>query len=65
VVERACTGEDDTEGVEVTGTIAPDDLVLGVEVLHRETKWIKLDRNKIISGEFANRKKIFDEVRCN
>jgi hypothetical protein len=53
------------EGVEVTRTIAPDDLALGAEVLHRETKGIKLDRNKIISGEFANRKKIFDEVRCN
>jgi hypothetical protein len=53
------------EGVEVTGTIAPDDLVLGAEVLHRETKGIKLDRNKIISGKFANKKKILDEVRCN
>jgi hypothetical protein len=53
------------EGVEIIGTIASNNLVLGAEVLHRETKGIKLDRNKIISGEFVNRKKIFDEVRCN
>ena len=48
------------EGVEVAGTIAPDDLVLGAEVLHRETKRIKLNRKKIISGELTNRDKIFN-----
>ena len=53
------------EGVEVANTIAPDDLVLGAEVLHRKTERIKLNRNKIISGELADREKIFDEVGGN
>ena len=48
------------EGVEISRTIAPDDLVLGLEVLHRETKLIKFNRNRIISGELADIKKIFN-----
>ena len=47
------------EGVEVTRTIAPDDHVLGAKVLHRETKRIKLNRNKFISSELACRNKFF------
>jgi hypothetical protein len=43
------------EGVEISGTIAPGDLGLGVEVLHRETKQIKFNRNRIISGELMDK----------
>jgi len=32
-------------------------------ILHRNTKRVKLDRNKIVSSEFSNRKKVFDDVR--
>jgi hypothetical protein len=45
-------GRPPPEGVEVTGTFAPDDLILGAEVLHRETEMIKIARNKIINAEF-------------
>ena len=34
-----------------------------MEILHRDTKRVKLHRNKVISSELANRKKIFNDVR--
>jgi hypothetical protein len=36
-----------------------------VEILHRDTKTIKLNRNQIIIGKLPNRKKVFNDVRCN
>jgi hypothetical protein len=39
--------------------------VLGVEILHRDTKRIKLNRNQIIIGKLPNRKKVFNDVRSN
>ena len=44
------------DGVEVAGAIEACDLRLGVEILHRETKGIKLDRDMIISGEATKKK---------
>ena len=35
----------------------------GTEILHKNTKRVKLDRNEIVSGELSNRKKIFYDVR--
>ena len=58
------SGRRPPEGVEVARTITLDDLGLGAEVLHRETKMIKFDRNKIISGELTDRNKIFYKFRC-
>ena len=52
------------EGVEISGTIAPGDLGLGLEVLHRETERIKFNRNRIILSEFAHRNKVFNEIGC-
>ena len=34
-----------------------------MEILHRDTKRVKLHRNKVISSELANRKKIFNDIR--
>ena len=34
-----------------------------MEILHRDTKRVKLHRNKVISSELANKKKIFNDVR--
>jgi hypothetical protein len=33
-----------------------------MEILHRNTKRVKLDRNTIVSSEFSNRKEISDNV---
>jgi hypothetical protein len=33
-------------------------------MLHRNTKRVKLDGNRVISSEFANRKEVFNDVRC-
>lgn len=51
-------GRKPTKRTEVAGTIAPDNLILGTEVLHRETKRVKLNRDKIISGELTYGNKI-------
>ena len=42
------------DGVEVAGAIEACDLRLGVEILYRKTKGIKLDRDIIINGEATN-----------
>ena len=34
-----------------------------MEILHRNTKWVKLNRNKIIRGELSNREKVFNNIR--
>lgn len=47
------------------GAIAPDDLVPGGEVLHREAKRVKLDRNGVISSELAHRNKILNQFRSD
>lgn len=52
------------EGIEVTYTIAPDDHVPSLKVLHRETKGIKLNRNLIIDSKLPHRNKVLDDVRC-
>ena len=34
-----------------------------MEILHRNTKRVKLNRNEIFRGELSNRKKFFNDVR--
>ena len=53
------------EGIELPGAIAPDDHVLGSEILHRKTIWIKFDRTPIISSELTNRYKVLNDIRRN
>jgi hypothetical protein len=48
------------KGVEVPITIAAKDHATGLQILHRETKGVKLNRTLIITGELANRKQISD-----
>ena len=36
-----------------------------MEILHRNTKRVKFNRNKIISGKLSNRETVFDNVRGN
>ena len=47
--------------VEVATSIAPDDHVLGVKILHRNAKGVKFNRTVIIDGEMANGNKVFNE----
>jgi hypothetical protein len=53
------------EGVQLYRAIAPDDHIPGLEVLHGKAKWIKFNRNKIISCKAMNRYKIFDDIMRN
>jgi hypothetical protein len=59
------SGADDRKAQRVEGsrTIAPDDHIHGIEILHRNTKRVKLYGTKIISGKVTNRKKIICDVR--
>ena len=36
-----------------------------MEILHRNTKRVKFNRNKIIRGKLSNRDKVFDNIRGN
>jgi hypothetical protein len=51
------------EGIQTAHAIRAHKKSPGSQVLHRETKWIKLHRNKIITGEFAGANEVFDNVR--
>jgi hypothetical protein len=53
------------EVVEVAGAIAANDLGLGGKVLNRETKRVKLNRTRVISGKTMNGNEIFHKVRNN
>jgi hypothetical protein len=53
------------QGVEGPWTVTAKKGTPGAQVLHRNTKGVKFDGDKIISGELSKRKKIFDDVRSN
>ena len=60
--------EGDTGGgvrVEIARTIAPENYRLGMKILHRETSRVKFNRDTIITSEFSNRDKIFNDTRSN
>ena len=42
------------EQVEVARNIAPGDYAPSLKVLHREAKWVKLNRTVVISGKVTN-----------
>ena len=52
--ERGGAGGGCKKRVEVTGTIAPGDHVPGLQILHRKTKWIKLNGTIIVDGKTTN-----------
>jgi hypothetical protein len=35
-----------------------------MKILHKNTRGVKLNGNIVISSEFANRKEVFNDVRC-
>ena len=45
--------------VEIARTIAPGNHAPGVKILHRRTKWIKLDRTITINGKVTNLNQVF------
>jgi hypothetical protein len=47
-----------TDGVEQTRTIASKNHDPGMKILHRETKWVKLDRTIIVNGQLADGKRV-------
>jgi hypothetical protein len=51
------------ESVEIFVTIATKDHTTGLQVLHRETKGVKLNSASIIASKFANRKQITNKAR--
>jgi hypothetical protein len=50
------------KGVEVPVTIATKNLSMGLQVLHRETKGVKLNRTMIILSKLANRKQFTNKM---
>ena len=50
-------------GVEIARTIEPSYHRLAVEILHRQPKRIKFDRNLVINCETANINQVFDKSR--
>jgi hypothetical protein len=53
------------EGIQVSGAIAPDDLVPGWIILHRETKRVKFNIAPVITNKTASRYKVLNDVRRN
>jgi hypothetical protein len=51
------------ELIEVIGAIAPGDHVLGLHVLHRNTKQVKFDGTIIVSGKTMNRNQTLNDAR--
>ncbi|KAK9138001.1 hypothetical protein Sjap_008595 [Stephania japonica] len=51
--------------IEIPRAIAHENHVLMTKVLHRETKWIKLNRAIVIFSELTNRYTIFNEMGNN
>jgi hypothetical protein len=49
--------------VEIPLTIAAKDHATSLQVLHRKTKSVKLNRTRIVASKFANRQKIANQVR--
>jgi hypothetical protein len=49
--------------VEIPFTIAAKDHATSLQVLHRKTKSVKLNRTRIVASKFANRQKIANQVR--
>jgi hypothetical protein len=48
------------KSVEISVTIAAKNHAMGLQVLHRKTKGIKLNGTKIATGKLANREQITD-----
>jgi hypothetical protein len=61
--ERGGAGGRCIEWVEVTGAIAPSDHIPGLQILHRKTKWIKLNGAVIVGGKTMNGNQILNDVR--
>jgi hypothetical protein len=55
-------GRRELQGVERSRTVTAKEEVPGTKILHRDTKRVKFNRNKIISGELANGQKVFNNV---
>ena len=49
--------------VEISFTVAAKDHATILQVLHRKTKIIKLNRTKIVTSKFMDRQKIWNQVR--
>jgi hypothetical protein len=60
--ERGGAGGRCIERVEVTGAIAPGDHISGLQILHRETKWIKFNGTIIVCGKTTNGNKVLNNV---
>ena len=60
---RWCTTWGAGKRVEIPFTVAAKDHTTSLQVLHRKTKSVKLNRTKIISSKFADRQKISNQVR--
>lgn len=46
--------------IEIYGAIAPENFRLAPKVLHRETKWVKFKRTRVIFGKLTDRDKVFN-----
>lgn len=53
------------EGVEGPGAIVPGDHVLGMKILHRKAKRVKLDRTIVIRSKLTNINKVLNNIGGN
>jgi hypothetical protein len=53
------------QGVEGPKTLTSQQGGLGAEILYRNTKRVRFNRNTIVSGKFANREKVLEDVGSN
>ena len=54
------------QGVEIAGALTAKYNLLVAKILDgKKTKWVKFNRNMVITGEFADRHKVFNQRRRN
>jgi hypothetical protein len=62
VSDKGVGGSRKAQGVQWSGTIAPCDLTPCQQILHRATRWVKLDGTIVVNGKLANGDEILKKL---
>jgi hypothetical protein len=57
-----CRGSRKAKRVEGPGAVTPSQKGPGGKILHRQTKWVKFHRTRVVSSELTGGKKVLNDV---